>query len=61
MSDDTSTGRTRSARGDRGEVLVGEDAKGLSAAALGRLKTAWAEEYKDWTQRSLEGRQYAYL
>ena len=25
-----------------------------------RLKAAWAEEYKGWTQRSLEGRQYAY-
>ena len=46
--------------GEALEVLVGEDAKGLSAAALGRLKAAWAEEYKDWTQRSLEGRQYAY-
>ena len=42
------------------EVLVGEDAKGLSAAALGRLKAVWAEEYKEWTQCSLEGRQYAY-
>jgi hypothetical protein len=34
-------------RGDLGEaleVLVGEDVKGLSAAALGRLSAAWAEE-----------------
>ena len=30
--------------GEALEVLVGEDAKGLSAAALGRLKAAWAEE-----------------
>jgi transposase-like protein len=28
--------------GEALEVLVGEDAKGLSAAALGRLKAAWA-------------------
>ena len=42
------------------EVLVGEDAKGLSAAALGRLKAAWAEEYKGWTRRCLDGQQYAY-
>ncbi|WP_296807075.1 transposase, partial [Thiocapsa sp.] len=40
--------------GEALEVLVGEDAKGLAAAALGRLKAAWAEEYKDWTRRSLE-------
>lgn len=46
--------------GEALEVLVGEDAKGLSAAALGRLKATWAEEYKGWTQRSLEGKQYAY-
>jgi putative transposase len=49
--------------GDLGEalaVLVGEDAKGLSPAALGRLKAEWSEEYQGWTRRDLTGKQYAY-
>ncbi len=49
--------------GDLGEalaVLVGEDAKGLSPAALGRLKAQWSAEYPDWTRRDLSARQYAY-
>ena len=45
--------------GEALEVLVGEDAKGLSAAALGRLKAAWAEEYRGWTERRLDDKQYA--
>ena len=46
--------------GEALEVLVGEGAKGLSPAALGRLKAQWSEDYKDWAHRSLEGAQYAY-
>jgi transposase-like protein len=46
--------------GEALEVLVGEDAKGLSPAALSRLKAQWSEEYQAWTRRSLEGKQYAY-
>ena len=42
-------------------MLVGEGAKGLSPAALGRLKAQWSEEYQGWTRRSLEGKQYAYF
>lgn len=42
------------------QVLVGEGAKGLSPAALGRLKAQWSEEYQGWTGRSLEGKEYAY-
>ena len=48
--------------GDLGEalqVLVGDAAKGLSPAALGRLKAQWSEEYQGWTRRSLEGKEYA--
>lgn len=51
------------ASGDLGEaleVLVGKDAKGLSPAALGRLKAQWSAEYQGWTRRDLSGRQYAY-
>jgi transposase-like protein len=46
--------------GEALEVLVGDGAKGLSPAALGRLKAQWSEEYRDWTGRSLTGQRYAY-
>lgn len=46
--------------GEALEVLVGDVAKGLSPAALGRLKAQWSEEYQGWTRRSLEGKEYAY-
>jgi hypothetical protein len=42
------------ASGDLGEaleVLVGEGAKGLSPAALSRLKAQWSEEYQGWSRR----------
>ena len=48
--------------GDLGEalkVLVGEGAKGLSLAALGRLKAEWSEAYIGWTRRSRKGKRYA--
>ncbi len=32
------------------EVLVGPDAKGLSASVIGRLKREWEAEYTDWCQ-----------
>jgi len=46
--------------GEALEILVGEGAKGLSPAALGRLKAQWSEEYKGWAGRSLAGKEYAY-
>lgn len=46
--------------GEALEVLVGEGAKGLSPAALGRLKAQWGEDYQAWTRRRLEGKEYAY-
>ncbi len=46
--------------GEALEVLVGEGAKGLSPAALGRLKAQWSEEYKGWAGRSLKGQRHAY-
>jgi putative transposase len=39
------------------QVLLGEDAKGLSPNVLGRLKAQWAQEHQDWTERSLVGQQ----
>jgi transposase-like protein len=41
------------------EVLLGEDAKGHSAAALRRLKASWAEEDQGWAGRRLDGKQSA--
>jgi putative transposase len=46
--------------GEALEVLVGDGAKGLSPAALGRLKAQWSEEYQGWRRRSLADSQYAY-
>ena len=45
--------------GEALEVLVGDGAKGLSPAALGRLKAEWSEDYQGWTRRRLVGKEYA--
>jgi transposase-like protein len=42
-------------------ALVGPQAKGLSASTVVRLKSIWEEEFQEWNQRSLEGKQYAYV
>jgi putative transposase len=42
-------------------AILGEDAKGLSAPTVVRLKRQWEKEYKDWTKRSLTGKRYAYF
>jgi len=41
--------------------LVGPSAKGLSAATVTRLKQIWEGEFQEWSQRSLDAKQYAYL
>lgn len=41
-------------------LLLGEDAKGLSPAVLGRLQAEWAKEQAQWQRRSLQGKRYAY-
>jgi transposase-like protein len=49
--------------GDMGEalsVLLGEDAKGLSANVVSRLKAQWAEEWKCWDRRDLSGKRWVY-
>lgn len=41
--------------GDMGEalsVLLGEDAKGLSANVVSRLKAQWATEHEDWNRQT---------
>lgn len=43
------------------EVLVGPDAKGMSASTVSRLKQIWAKEYRDWRSTPLDKDQWVYL
>ena len=43
------------------QALVGSQAAGLSATTITRLMTAWQDEHKTWSRRSLEDKQYVYL
>ncbi len=50
--------------GDMSEALtsiLGSDAAGLSATNVVRLKALWEQEYKEWSQRDLKGKQYVYM
>ena len=42
-------------------ALLGKDAAGLSASAIGRLKEGWQEEHAAWQRRDLSARRYVYL
>jgi putative transposase len=41
--------------------LLGEQAKGLSANSVSRLKASWETEYLQWSKRSLAQRRYVYI
>ena len=41
--------------------LLGEDAKGISAGTISRLKQAWIQEHDVWRQRDLSGQRYVYI
>lgn len=43
------------------EAILGEDAKGLSATNITRLKKVWEEEFKEWSTRSLADKKYVYF
>jgi len=43
------------------EVLVGPKAKGLSASTVSRLKQAWAQEYRHWSDKCLDQDQWVYI
>lgn len=43
------------------EVLVGPEAKGLSASTVARLKQIWREEYVSWRHRRLDADQWVYI
>ncbi len=40
---------------------MGENAKGLSAGTISRLKQHWQEEHKSWSQRNLGLKKYVYI
>ncbi len=42
-------------------ALLGQDAPGLSAATISRLKEVWKEEYAQWAGRNLAGKNFVYL
>jgi transposase-like protein len=42
-------------------ALLGKDAAGLSASAIGRLKDGWLDEYAAWQKRDLSARRYVYI
>ena len=42
-------------------ALLGAEAKGVSAATLGRLKAKWKVEHQTWQQRSLRHKRYVYV
>ena len=42
------------------ESLLGDKAKGMSAAAISRLKEKWTEEHREWNRRDLSGKKYVY-
>ena len=41
-------------------ALLGEQAKGLSANTISRLKQAWHDEHRQWSQRDLSRSRYVY-
>ncbi len=42
-------------------ALLGRDAAGLSATAIGRLKDGWLDEHAAWQRRDLSTRRYVYV
>jgi len=42
-------------------ALLGQDAPGLSAATISRLKEVWQEEYALWRKRNLAGKNFVYI
>jgi transposase-like protein len=43
------------------QALLGEEAKGLSANVIVRLKEQWSAEHEDWSRRDLAAKQYVYV
>ncbi len=50
--------------GDYGEALsslLGEEAKGLSAGTISRLKSDWIDEHTQWRKQDLSAKKYVYF
>jgi len=47
--------------GEALEALLGPNAAGLSPTTITRLKSTWAEEYKQWASRDLSDKHYVYV
>ena len=43
------------------EALLGDQAKGLSATNICRLKEVWQEEFREWLKRDLSEKHYVYI
>ena len=43
------------------KALLGENAQGLKASTISRLKNIWTQEYQDWTKRDLSDKRYVYF
>lgn len=41
-------------------ALLGPDSPGLSATTITRLVSVWQDEHREWSKRSLEGKEYVY-
>ena len=53
-------GISTGAYGEALESLLGENAKGLSANTISRLKEKWTEEHLEWNRRDLSDKKYVY-
>jgi len=42
-------------------ALLGKDAAGLSASAIGRLKDGWQDDHAAWARRDLSAKRYIYV
>ncbi|MGY4501866.1 transposase-like protein [Bradyrhizobium sp. GM24.11] len=42
-------------------ALLGKDAAGLSASAIGRLKEGWLDDHTAWQKRDLSAKRYVYI
>jgi putative transposase len=47
--------------GEALEALLGENAKGLSATNIVRLKESWEKDFKKWQERDLKNKRYVYF
>jgi putative transposase len=43
------------------EAILGENAKGLSASTVVRLKKQWEQDFRTWAKRDLTGLRYVYF